>query len=474
MVTSYVNNSTLEIVTTFSLEKSKILSTCRILNESLYFFVYQEYVEVFCFEPRKSSREVITKFSFDGAQIQAAHMRESLVALATSNSYLVLIFFKLHKHFLVTAKLEEGVTVKILEVMGNNNYVFLHDSRGQSYLISIKEDYAKRPSFDFSISTKEDFFQVQRIKAFSKDGHQAKIVRVIEGMGENPSFLMRYLSDVEGNLHALRLPPNTPPTVDQENVQNYLRSHNFEYRAMFLSSSVSPSLEKLLRSPIGKIEATSFDFTESQSIYQCFMSTPAFKREEAAVISVWAQPEPIIKQISVPTFVKKQQPPSVNLNLNTFQDQLNANQSDQEDNHTTLEPEGMPETESNLNINSKAASLLQKIGRSAGLPKSTHKLITREMHNLVRTVEKLSCSFKEGPNVRLMAGLRNPLRDGKKTSDLKEIQRSKAPTRGATQRGNNNSNEVSVWQQRSASVQNKSRPASKNKSFRITNKSTVV
>lgn len=138
--------------------------------------------------------ETITKFSFEGSAVQAAHMRDSLTVLATSNGYLAFFIFKPHKHFLVTAKLEDGVSVKLLEVIGNNNYIFLHDSKGSSYIIAINQEYVKRPAFDFSISTKEDFFQVYHLDATKKDGTPVKFASILEGKVEKSNSVTRYLS----------------------------------------------------------------------------------------------------------------------------------------------------------------------------------------------------------------------------------------------------------------------------------------
>lgn len=453
----------------FKIERTKILASYRVLSDSLYFFSYPENAEIFCFDHKKKKMETITKISFEGSQVVAAHMRESLGAMVTTNGYLALLIFKPHKHFLVTAKLEEGVSVKILEVVGNNNYIFLHDSKGNSYLISINQEYVKRASFEFSISTKEDFFIVQKIEAIKKDGTPVKFARVIEGAVEKPSFVTRYLSDVDGRLYSMKLLSNQPSTVDHESLQNYFRSHNFEYKALFLPSSISYSLERQLKTPKGKFELTSYDFEEGQSIFQCFLNQPAYKGEDSCIVSVWAKPEPLIRQTIVPSYTKKLQPPVVDLNLNTFQDQFNANQGDQEDKPLQLESEDMPETESNLNIKTRAAQLLQRVGMmNSDNPKiHKHSLITKEMHSLVKAVERLSDGFKIDLKPRSLA--RNPVRESKQKED-KSHKRSTAPTRGATQRNKETPGEMN----RSMNANTRHRSVSNNKSFRITNKSMAL
>lgn len=220
------------------------------------FFTYQENAEVFCFDHKKKKTESITKFSFEGVQIQAAHMRGTLCVLFTSTGYLVIIIFKPHKHYLVTAKLEEGIGISLLEVIGNNNYIFVQDSKNQAYIISINQEYVKKQSFEFSISTKEDFFLVQRVDVPTKDDSPVKFVRIIDGAVEKPTFVTRFISDSEGRLYTFKLPSNQPSTVDLDSLQNYLRSHNFDYRALYLPSSTSSSLEKLIKSPKGKFDVS--------------------------------------------------------------------------------------------------------------------------------------------------------------------------------------------------------------------------
>lgn len=212
-----------------------------------------------------------------------------------------------------------------------------------------------------------------------------------------------------------------------------------------------------------------YDFVEGQPMFQYYLAEPPFKKDEPAIISLWAHPEPLLKQTIVPNYSKKLQPPVVDLNLNSFQDQFNANQGDQEDRQLQLEEEDLPEADSTNNMTSRATSLLERIGKRA-MGGRGHNFVTKEMHNLVKAVEKLSGGFKVDYRSRLTAGFRNPLRDTARTSDQKDQQRSKAPTRGSTI----GTNENMADRGRSISIKTTRRSESKNKNFRVTNRSMAL
>ena len=79
----------------------------------------------------------ITRASFEGANILQAHMKDNLAVFATSSNDLNILLFKPYKHYLASAKLEDGASIKLLRILGNGNHIFITDQNNNSFIISI-------------------------------------------------------------------------------------------------------------------------------------------------------------------------------------------------------------------------------------------------------------------------------------------------------------------------------------------------
>lgn len=232
----------------------KLISSCRVANDFIGFWVFHECVEMNSYDHSKKKLEKVTKISFEGTTIQQAHMSECLIVLVTTNGYLVVIFFKPHKHYMMTAKLGEGISVKVLEILGVNNHIFLHDSANKSFLISINEEYSKRSALDFVATHKDDLFIVTELTFQQEEPKPVQIVSILKGSTKKPKGLIKYLLDSEGKVYFLNVPSTEEFMIETAALQNYLRSHNFEYKSIFLPSSRCHSLEEGILSPKKQLE----------------------------------------------------------------------------------------------------------------------------------------------------------------------------------------------------------------------------
>lgn len=437
------------------------------VDDRFRFSVYTDMVEMTCFDYRKKSIEVVTKVGFDGSQIMKAHMKDSLIVMATSTGYLVFILFKSHRHYLVTAKLADGVSVKLLEVIGSNNHVLYHDSQDNTLLISIKEEYSKRATLDFSISTQADFFIVRRLIFEQEVPKTVKFSSILEGSHKSTSGIIRYLLDEEGNLYILKLPDTTDSKVAGEDLENYLRSHHFEYKHIYLPSSTCESLEQMLSSPTKKLEVSWFPMFSKVPYYALFLpsagATSSTPQRENSIISLFLDPEPQIRQDSIP---KLHRPSAslVDIKLAVYQDQFNDNKNDNEESTDNKMKAGKAEKSPDEKKESSEASIFISREKKI-LAEKQYVSLTRELHNLVRAVDRISDNSKKG-----VTGTRMLLRT--KAGDTDAKSRTKGTLRGSIQTaGDPGKTRSSSLNQPGKQTDRSRRSVSKNKSFRITNKS---
>lgn len=471
-----MNNSTLEAVYSYTIEHQKLLSSCQAVDDKLRFSVYPDIVELTCYDYNKKAMEDISKVGFEGSQVLLAHMKESLVVMTTNTGYLVLIIFKPHRHYLVTAKLPDGITVKILEVLGSSNHIFYHDSEGRSLLISIKKTYSKLTNLDFSIASKEDYFEVQKLVFEQEVPKKVRFTSVIPGSAQTSGGIVRYILDIEGNIYTIKLPDTTDATVAANDLENYLRSHHFEYKNIYLPSSRCEPLEVMMRSVSKKLEVPWFPMYTSDPFFTLFLPNPPATPNNPSVLSLYLTPEPQIRQDSLPK-PHKPTSPLVDIKLAVYQDQFNDNQNDNDES----KDDKYNNTEQDKDARESRDGMLSD-GQVRGFvsPKKQKQMdkrydsLTHELHNLVRAVDRISDNSKRNVQRKTGSlGARILIRSKIGVPDGKN--RQSKTIRGATQGSGSDGlvNKSMIVNARNIDEKSRRRSVSKNKSFRITNKSLV-
>ena len=175
-------------------------------------------------------------------------MKDNLAVFATSSNDLIFFIFKPYKHYVASAKLEEGSTVKLLRILGNGNHVFVTDQSNNSFIISINQEYAKKPSYEFSIAKRQDFFKVTRLLPQSTN-EKIKFSHFVEGdYFPTDDLISNLVFDKEGSIYSIAVDSKPGCSIEVTDLQNYMRSHSFEYKSSVLAGTRCPYLESDLKS----------------------------------------------------------------------------------------------------------------------------------------------------------------------------------------------------------------------------------
>lgn len=279
----YIKRSTFEVLATSLLDSKseKVMGIFRVLEESFIQVVTPERMEILppdrlvqaatdLTSDKMPLAQGVCQFSIEGLAIATADICRTLAVCVTLTGEVLLILFKQHKHYIVFFKLEEPFNIRQVKILGQMNHILFVDSGECSFILSIEEKYLSKPSFDFNICNSKDFFRVSKLKHKLEDAWEtSQIGLLVEGAMEHDENHQSEISDWQttrlffdqtGNLHTFNIVEGSDSrqkAVGLYELQNYLKSHKFEYKMSALSSYRSTVLENQIRQGDKFIEVVS-------------------------------------------------------------------------------------------------------------------------------------------------------------------------------------------------------------------------
>lgn len=269
----YIKRSTLEVLSISMLDSKseKVMGIFRVLEESFIQVVTPERMEILPHDRLVQAATDLTsdkiplaqgvsQFMIEGMAIATGDICRTLAVCVTLTGEVLLVLFKQHKHYVVFFKLDEPFNIRQVKILGQTNHIMFVDSGDLSFILSIEEKYLVKPSFDFNICNTKDFFRVNKLKhKFEDVWDTSPIGLLIEGSIQQtehqdsevtPLHTTKLFFDQAGNLHAFQLLESLDSyqkAVGLYELQNYLKSHKFEYKLSGLASYRSGVLENQIK-----------------------------------------------------------------------------------------------------------------------------------------------------------------------------------------------------------------------------------
>lgn len=220
----FVSASTLDIIFRFKAEHEKIISTCRVVEESYICISYQERIQLMNYDYKLKEMVKITSIQMESHQFQASHMKDKLAVASSFTGDVFIILLSHLRHHLNHFRLAEGKSVKLLRIVGKNNLIFLMDNDYSSYLIQINDKYINKNTFEFAVNSKSDFFLVHKITG--SKGKNVQFECIASNYAVSGQHIILFLFDETGGLHVLKTKAVEVNRCNVPELQNYLRSHH--------------------------------------------------------------------------------------------------------------------------------------------------------------------------------------------------------------------------------------------------------